>query len=67
MEREQKPELLNEGGAPMRNLLKDLQFVTSAAESTGLRTPIASAAQKEYEAASAAGHDAADIAILYNL
>eukprot|EP00035_Acanthoeca_spectabilis_P039178 m.59724 g.59724 ORF g.59724 m.59724 type:complete len:641 (+) comp9476_c0_seq1:16-1938(+) len=66
VEKEQNPELLNTGGAPMRNLLKDLHFVQAAATGAGLRAPIADAATVEYEAAAAAGLTEADISVLYN-
>jgi len=67
VEEKQDPSVLDNGGAPMRNLLKDLQFVQTAAEATALRAPLAAAATAEYTAADAAGLSESDIAVLYNV
>eukprot|EP00039_Didymoeca_costata_P024225 m.9675 g.9675 ORF g.9675 m.9675 type:complete len:631 (+) comp4112_c0_seq2:149-2041(+) len=61
------PALLNESGAPLRNLVKDLVFVKSAADQAGLKLPVCDTVRGQYEHAMQQNLSEADISVLYNL
>merc|ERR1712166_930924 len=66
-EKKGDPTTLETSGAPLRNLVKDLDFVQSAVDSAGINTPVVSAVRAQYKAAIDAGMSEADMAVLFNM
>jgi 3-hydroxyisobutyrate dehydrogenase-like beta-hydroxyacid dehydrogenase len=61
------PSTLESSGAPLRNLVKDLDFVGSAVAGTGIDAPVVTAVQKQFATAIEQGKSEADMAVLFNM
>ena len=66
-EKKGDPKTLETSGAPLRNLVKDLDFVQSAVDCAGINTPVVAAVRAQYKDAIDKGLSEADMAVLFNM
>ena len=66
-EKKADPSTLEVSGAPLRNLVKDLDFVGLAVAGAGINTPVVTTVQKQFAAAIEQGMSEADMAVLFSM